>query len=205
MADTYQVTTVAQLEAIYGAPSGNSLVKEVPRITPEYRRLIEAAPFFALASAGPGGLDCSPRGDKPGFVRVLDDTTLAVPDRNGNNRVDTLRNIVADPRVALLFLIPGVGETLRVNGRAAITTDPDLIASFAVEGRPPRAVILITVESIYFQCARAIMRSGLWDAAAQVERKTLPSSGEILAGIRTEFDSVAYDTALPGRLKEGLY
>ena len=140
------ISTIAELEAVYsGKPGETALMKEVARITPEYARLIAAAPFFALASAGPGGLDCSPRGDAPGFVRVLDERTIAVPDRNGNNRIDTLRNIVADPRVALMFLIPGVGECLRINGRAAISTRPDLIESFTVEGKAPRSVLLVSL------------------------------------------------------------
>ncbi len=200
------ITTVKQLEAVYDArPGATALLKEVARITPEYERLIAAAPFFALASSGPGGLDCSPRGDAPGFVRVIDEHTIAVPDRNGNNRIDTLRNIVADPRVALMFLIPGVGEALRINGRAAISTRAELIADFTVDGKPPRSVLLITVEAIYYQCARAIMRSRLWDPAARVERSALPSSGEILAGIQAGFDAKAYDARMPKLLKDGLY
>src|SRR5438034_7952000 len=120
------ISSVEELAAIYGQPSENSLVKEVPRITPEYRAMIEASPFVALATTGPEGLDCSPRGDRPGFVRVHDDKTLMMPDRRGNNRVDSLRNIVRDPKIALLFLIPGAGSTLRVNGRAKVSVDPDL-------------------------------------------------------------------------------
>jgi PPOX class probable FMN-dependent enzyme len=200
------ISTLAELEARYTAkPMETSLLKEVARITPEYARLIAAAPFFALASAGPDGLDCSPRGDAPGFVRVLDETTIAFPDRNGNNRIDTLRNLLAEPRVALLFLIPGVGETLRINGRASISIDPELIDGFAVAGKPPRSVILVDVDSIYYQCARAIMRSGLWDAARQVERASLPSSGDILAGIRSGFDKAGYDARMPQLLRDGLY
>lgn len=203
---SHTISTLAELEAVYSAkPGETALLKEVARITPEYAKLIAASPFFALASAGPGGLDCSPRGDAPGFVRVLDETTIALPDRNGNNRIDTLRNIVADPRVALMFLIPGVGECLRINGRAVISTRPDLIESFTFEGKPPRTVLLITVEAIYYQCARAIMRSRLWDPAARVERKALPSSGQVLAGIRTGFDAAEYDARMPKLLKDGLY
>ena len=205
MRQSYTIRSTAELEAIYGKPSEASLIKEASRITPEYAKLIAAAPFFAIASSGAGGLDCSPRGDAPGFVHVIDEHTVAVPDRNGNNRIDTLRNLVADPRVALLFLIPGVGEALRINGRAAITTDPDLIGSFVVDGKPPRVVLLIHVDSIYYQCARAIMRSRLWDPEARVVRSSLPSSGQILAGIREGFDAASYDTAMPQRLKDGLY
>src|SRR5262249_10523276 len=142
---------------------GVSLLKEVQRLTPEYRRWIEAAPFLALATIGPAGLDCSPRGDPAGeLLHILDSKTLVIPDRRGNNRLDTLRNIVADPRVALLFLIPGADETLRVNGRAVISTDPALITRFTRNGKPPATVLIVTIESVYFQCARALKRAQLW-------------------------------------------
>src|ERR1700716_3546013 len=144
------VTSIDQLERLYGEPFGPSLVKEADRITVPYRAFIEAAPFFAIASSGPDGLDCSPRGDAPGFVRVVDEKTLLVPDRRGNNRIDTLRNILRDPRVALLFLIPGCGETIRVIGRAKISTDPALIESFLFEGKTPRTVIVVTVDRMFY-------------------------------------------------------
>jgi uncharacterized protein len=153
------IATVEQLEAIYGQPNEASTVKVSAKITPQYRALIDKSPFAALATCGPEGLDCSPRGDVCGFVRVHDEKTLMIPDRRGNNRVDSLRNIVRDPRVALLFLIPGSGSTLRVNGRAQVSVHPDLLASFEVDGTAPRTVIIITVDEIYFQCARAIVRS----------------------------------------------
>jgi PPOX class probable FMN-dependent enzyme len=196
-----------QLAAIYDAPiTPASTVKEVARITPHYRRLIEASPFVALASVGPEGLDCSPRGDAPGFVRVLDETTLALPDRRGNNRIDSLSNVICDPRVALLFLIPGSGTTFRVNGRALISTNPELLASFEVDGKPPRTVLLITVETAYFQCARAIVRSHLWDADRQVDPKSLPTPGEILAAISAgEVGGAAYDAEWPGRAAKSLW
>src|SRR6476620_8669637 len=124
----HTITSVEQLEAIYGHPSGAAVWKEIDHINPQYRAFIEAAPFFVLASVGPEGVDCSPRGDAPGFVRVTDERTLLIPDRRGNNRVDSLRNIVRDPRVSLLFLIPGSGTTLRVNGRAYLSVDPELLA-----------------------------------------------------------------------------
>src|SRR5512147_1284576 len=130
---------------------------------------MDKSPFAALATSGPEGLDCSPRGDLPGFVRIHDEKTLAMPDRRGNNRIDSLRNIVRDPRVALLFLIPGSGTTFRVNGRAVVSTDPELLASFAVEDHAPRSVIVVTVETAYFQCARAIVRSELWNPARHVD------------------------------------
>src|SRR6201993_4783910 len=157
------VATVEELEAIYGLPGETSTVKVADRITPTYRVLIEKSPFAALATSGPEGLDCSPRGDVAGFVRIQDERTLMMPDRRGNNRIDSLRNVVRDPRVALLFLIPGMGNTLRVNGRAHLSVDPELLASFAMEGKKPRSVIVMTIEELYFQCARAIVRSDLWN------------------------------------------
>ena len=159
MPDT--LTTIAELEALYGQPGVSSTVKEIDRITPHYRAYIAASPFASLATSGPEGLDCSPRGDRPGFVRVADEKTLMLPDRRGNNRIDSLRNIVRDPRVALLFLIPGVGNTLRVNGRAHLSVEPSLLASFAVDEKAPRSVTVIEVDAVYFQCARALVRSEL--------------------------------------------
>src|ERR1700746_3680478 len=150
------IATVEQLEAIYGQPNDASTVKVADRVTPQYRVLIDKSPFAALATCGPEGLDCSPRGDLAGFVRVHDEKTLMMPDRRGNNRVDSLRNIVRDPRVALLFLIPGSGTTLRINGEAHVSADPALLACFRIEGKAPRSVIVMTVGEIYFQCARAI-------------------------------------------------
>src|SRR5712672_2258088 len=155
------IATIKDLEAIYGQPNEASTVKVSDRITPQYRVLIDKSPFAALATCGPEGLDCSPRGDLPGFVRVDDETTLMMPDRRGNNRVDSLRNIVRDPRIALLFLIPGSGSTLRVNGRAQVSADPGLCASFKMDGKAPRTVVVITVEEVYFQCGRAIIRADL--------------------------------------------
>src|SRR2546421_3749812 len=178
------VTSVEALGRIYGEPYGPSIAKEADRITTQYQAFIEAAPFFALATAGPDGLDCSPRGDAPGFVRVHDEKTLLVPDRAGNNRIDSLRNILHDPRVALHFLIPGCGETLRIRGRAAISADAALTASFAVNGKSPRAVIVIAVERVYFHCAKAIRRSKLWDSTEHIGRERLPSPNAMLAAIQ---------------------
>jgi PPOX class probable FMN-dependent enzyme len=200
------VTSVEQLERIYGAPYGPSILKEADRITANYRAFIEAAPFFALASVGPDGMDCSPRGDPAGFVRVHDERTLLIPDRQGNNRIDTLRNLLIDPRVALLFLIPGCGETIRVNGRAQISVDPALAQTFVMNGKTPRAVIVVTVDRIYFQCAKAIVRSKLWDGSRHVDRKSLPSTGAILADLTCgKVDAEAHDRAAPERLKATLY
>ncbi|WP_134500793.1 pyridoxamine 5'-phosphate oxidase family protein [Microvirga pakistanensis] len=200
------ISSLAELEALYGLPAEASILKESRRIMPEYRAFIEAAPFVALATRGPEGLDCSPRGDGPGFVRVQDDRTLLMPDRRGNNRIDSLRNIVRDPHVALLFLIPGVGETIRVNGRAVISVDPALLEGFAVDDKGPKSVIAITVETIFFQCARAILRSELWNPQNHVPREALPSAGQILASLSgRRFDGEAYDKALPERQRTTLY
>ncbi len=206
MTESHRITTGAQLDALYGAPLGRSLTKEIGYISAGYRKFIEAAPFVVVATSGPEGLDCSPRGDPPGFVRVRDRNTVLIPDRRGNNRVDTLRNLVVDPRISLLFLIPGVGETLRINGRAEIVTDPELRESFAVRGKAPVSVLVVTAERVYFQCSKALARSRLWHAEAQIARAELPSSGEIMAEITGgAIDGAAYDRAHPQRLKDTLY
>jgi PPOX class probable FMN-dependent enzyme len=200
------IATVEQLEAIYGQPNDASTVKVADRITSEYRKLIEASPFAALATSGPEGLDCSPRGDASGFVRIHDEKTLMMPDRRGNNRVDSLRNIVRDPCIALLFLIPGVGSTLRINGRAHVSVDPQLCASFLTEGKAPRSVIVMAIDEVYFQCARAIVRSDLWNPDKHVSAKALPSPGQILAsmsGNRVGGDE--YDRVWPERAQKSLW
>ena len=200
------ITTIDGLEQIYGDVYPPAKAKETDRITPAYRRLIEAAPFFALASSGPGGLDCSPRGDPAGFVHVQDEKTLLIPDRRGNNRIDTLRNIVHDPHVALLFLIPGCSETIRVMGRAAISADPALAREFVMEGKTPRTVLVVTVESVFYQCAKAIVRSKLWDASRHVDRKSLPSAGAVLAEITDgALGGPEHDRTAPERLKATIY
>ena len=205
-ANDHLITTVAQLEALYGEKNPAAIVKEIDHINGSYRKLIEAAPFVAVATAGPEGLDCSPKGDACGFVRILDDKTLAIPDRPGNNRLDGFRNILRDPRIALLFLIPGIGETLRVNGRASISIDPELMQSFAVNGKLPRCVLVVHVETAYFHCSKAIVRSKLWDAETKIDRKSLPSTGTIVAELsQGRFGGEAYDRAMPERIKAQLY
>jgi PPOX class probable FMN-dependent enzyme len=200
------ITSVEQLEALYGQPQETSILKEVDRITPEYRALIEASPFAALATSGPEGLDCSPRGDFPGFVRVQDERTLLLPDRRGNNRADSLKNIVRDPRVGLLFLIPGVTMTLRVNGRAQLSIDADLLGSFAVDGKEPRSVIVVDVEAVYFQCARALIRSDLWNAEKHSSPEALPTAGQILASLTCErLGGAEYDRTWPERARQSLW
>ena len=201
------VTTLDQLEQIYApAPVAASTVKVSDRMTPHYRRLVEASPFAALATVGPEGVDCSPRGDQPGFVRVHDDKTLMMPDRRGNNRIDSLRNIVRDPRCAFLFLLPGSGTTFRANGRAQLSIDPDLLASFAVDGKAPRSVIVMAIDELYFQCARAIIRSQLWNPELHLDPKSLPTPGEILAAMTgNEVGGQSYDQAWPERARQTMW
>ncbi|MEI7292761.1 pyridoxamine 5'-phosphate oxidase family protein [Paraburkholderia tropica] len=204
------LTTTDELEAHYGTPHERALRKEIDHVNADYRRFIELSPFVVLATGGPDGLDCSPRGDAPGFVRVLDERTLALPDRPGNNRVDSLRNVVAAPQVGLLFMVPGVGEMLRVNGRARVSVEAGLLDHFAVDGKPPRSVLLIDIESAYFHCAKAIARSHLWDASRHVERSQLPSAGDMLRRVNDEqygesFDVERYEADLAERMKKTLY
>jgi PPOX class probable FMN-dependent enzyme len=200
------VSDADALQALYGASGEASIKKEVDHVHPHYRAFIEAAPFAVLATAGPGGLDASPRGDPAGFVGVEDEKTLLLPDRRGNNRIDSLRNVLADPRVALLFLVPGVGETLRVNGSARISVDPALLARFDMDGKLPRSVLVVDVHTVYFQCSRALLRSKLWDPQAQVPRSALPSVGRILSDLTAgTFDGATYDRELPARVAGTLY
>jgi len=203
---TTRIETVADLEAIYGRPGETSLVKELDHIIPEYAAFIEAAPFVALASAGPDGLDCSPRGDVAGFVRIHDPRTLMIPDRRGNNRADSLKNIIRDGRIALLFLVPGSGTTMRVNGDAYVTADAELRRSFTVEGRPARTVTVVQVRAVYFQCARALHRSDLWNPARHVDPASLPTPGRMLeVTSRAAIDGAAYDAEWPERAKKSMW
>ncbi len=196
----------ATLEALYGTPSAGAIAKEIDYIHPHYRAMIEASPFMVLATSGTDGLDASPRGDPAGFVHVLDERTVAIPDRRGNNRADSLRNIIRDPRVALLFLIPGVGETLRINGRARISVAPDLLARFEFRGTLPRSVILVEADRVYFQCPKALVRSELWNPEKHLDRKALPSTGTILADISEgKVGGEQYDREYPERLRTTIY
>lgn len=200
------ITSVSELEAIYGAPSENSTVKQVSYITPAYRQHIEAAPFLALATVGPEGLDCSPRGDRGNAVTIVNEKTLMMPDRRGNNRIDSLRNIVRDPRVALMFLIPGSNTILRVNGRAIVTADQDICAPFEIEGKPPRSVIAIDVDAAYFQCARALIRSELWNEVAKIDPNSLPTPGQMLSEISNgRIGGDAYDKEWPERAAKTMW
>jgi uncharacterized protein len=202
----HHLTTEEQLDAIYGAARPASITKEIDHISDEYRAFVEAAPFMALATSGPGGLDCSPRGDDPQVVDVVDSHTIRFADRKGNNRLDSLRNLVNDPRIALLFLIPGVTETMRVNGRATISVDPELLAHYAVDGSEPRTVVEVTVERAYFQCSRATLRSGLWDPDRHVDRSILPTCGEMLQRLSGgDIEAASYDADLENRLPRNLW
>ena len=202
----HRVQSIEQLEELYGPAAPASLSKEIDYISDHYRAFIEKCPFVLVATSGPGGLDCSPRGDPAGFVRVHDEKTVLIPDRRGNNRLDTLRNLVHDPRISLLFLIPGIGETLRINGRADLVSDPALRESFAMNGKVPATVVVTTVDRIYFQCQKALVRSGIWKQESQLQRTDLPSTGEIIQALSKEpFDGKAYDEGYPARMKETIY
>ncbi|HZS30041.1 MAG TPA: pyridoxamine 5'-phosphate oxidase family protein [Gaiellaceae bacterium] len=199
----------AELRAVLGEPADLVKAKIAGRLNPLTRQFVERSPFVVVATGRPdGGLDVSPRGDPAGFVRILDERTLLLPDRPGNKLADTLTNLLEDDRIALLFLIPGVGETFRVNGRARIVDDADLLAGSAVEGKPPRLGILVEVEEAYTQCPKALLRSELWNPEKHVSRDELPSSGEILRAVADpELDVDEYEEARAERYKrrEGFY
>lgn len=198
-------TTVEDLKAIYGEASEASTAKVTAFLTPAYRTMIERSPFVALATVGPEGLDCSPRGDRGAVVRIEDDRTLALPDWRGNNRVDSLLNIVRDPRVALMFLIPGSNSVMRINGRAVVSVAPELIASFVMDGRHPRSVVVVTIEEAYFQCARAVMRAELWNAERQFAANDLPTPGDMLKAAKQDFDRDIYDREWPERAAKTMW
>jgi PPOX class probable FMN-dependent enzyme len=204
--DPHAIGTLNELLALVGTPGEASLRKEAATLSPAYRAMIEASPFALLATHGAHGLDISPRGDPPGFIVVEDERTLLLPERRGNHRVDSLRNLLHDPRVALLFLIPGVGETLRVRGTARITVDPALLERCSMHGRAPTCVLVIGIESVYFQCARAILRSNLWDATDPASERPVPTAGQMLAEL-TEgaAGGAAYDRGLVERQRESLH
>jgi PPOX class probable FMN-dependent enzyme len=199
------ITSVEELKAIYDGVSEASLAKVTKTLTPEYRQMIEASPFLAFATVGPEGLDCSPRGDLGGAVRIQDDSTLLLPDWRGNNRIDSLINIVRDPRVALMFLVPGSNTTMRVNGRAVISVEPALLESFEMDGRHPRSVTVITVNEVYFQCARALMRAELWNPEHFVDPKNLPTPGTLLKAAKADFDKETYDREWPERAAKTMW
>lgn len=201
-----RITTNEQLDALYGTPLPTAIVKEIDHISADYATFIAKSPFVIVATVGPEGLDCSPRGDPPGFVRIENPRSVLIPDRLGNNRIDALRNLVRDPRISLLFLIPGIGNTLRINGRAEIVDDPDLLRSFAMGEKLPRTVIRVATDSVYFQCPKALIRGRIWDPETRIPRDALPSTGEILAKLsKGSIDGAAYDANYPQRMKDTIY
>ena len=198
----------AQLRAVLGMPTDLVRAKVRDRLDHLTRQFVERSPFLLLAtSAEDGSCDVSPRGDPPGFVRILDERTLLLPERPGNRLADSLRNVLSNDRVGLLFVIPGVGDTLRVNGRATLVTDEELLAPSAVEGKVPRVGFLIEVDEVFTHCSKAFLRSALWDPSHYVERSELPSSGEIHRARDPSFDAEAYDAERAGRYarREGFY
>ncbi|MBB2985269.1 MSMEG_1061 family FMN-dependent PPOX-type flavoprotein [Terracoccus luteus] len=208
-ADPHVVTGLDQLLGLYPlATAEPPRGKESAVLTPAYAEIVAASPFCVVSTVGDGGLDQSPRGDAPGFVVVRDERTLVLPDRRGNNRLDTLRNVVRDPRVGLLFLVPGLGLELRVRGTAVVTTDPDELARHEVRGALPTTALVVTVQRVYFQCARAVKRSRLWDPAAHVDPATLPTAGRMTleaGGFTDAGEAGAYDAALEARQDATLY
>ena len=204
-----RISDETELRAIHGSPTDVVVAKITDRLNNLTRQFIDRSPFVCVATAKPGGgLDVSPRGDPAGFVRILDERTLLIPDRPGNRIADTLTNLLEDPRIALLFLIPGVGETFRVNGRAAIVDDPELLAPSAVEGKVPRLGIIVSIEEAYTHCSKALIRSDLWNAERHIDRSELPSSGKIMRSLTDPaFDADEYDRARAERYarREGLY
>ncbi len=203
-ADPFAVTTLDHLAAIYDPPRELVLKKVTHRLEARTLAFIAASPFAILATTGPQGVHATPRGDAPGFIAALDDRTLALPDRRGNNRLDGLRDIIANPAVALLFLVPGAGEALRVNGTARITADPALRARFVAQGKEPATVVLVTVGEVYMQCAKAIMRSKLWGERARPA--AVPSMGELIAAHTGGLvEPASYDAEAPQRLLDTMY
>lgn len=199
------VTSVEQLNELYGAPGEASLVKVTDFLLPEYRTMIEASPFVALATVGPEGLDCSPRGDAGAVIHIEDERTLMLPDWRGNNRIDSLSNIVCDPRVALMFLIPGSNTTMRLNGRAVVRIDDAITQRFVMDGKHPRSVVVITIEEVYSQCARAVLRADLWNPEKFRDAACLPTVGQMLASAKKGFDGIAYDKEWPGRAEKTMW
>jgi PPOX class probable FMN-dependent enzyme len=204
-----KITSLEILEDVYGQPVERALWKEIDHINDHYRQFIEASPFLILATSGDQGIDCSPRGDPAGFVRVVDKNYLLIPDRKGNNRLDSLRNIVINNQVGLIFLIPDVGETIRVSGRAEILLDKNLCESFSINEKPASSVLSVKVEKAYFQCQKAIARSSLWDSSRYIDRKELPTAGQMAKYFsdlkKVDFDWESYDQNYPEHMKKTIY
>ena len=197
------IETIDELEALYGTPGEASLIKVADRLTPLYALWIDRSRFCILSTVGPEGTDASPRGDDGPVVTTDGPKRLLLPDWRGNNRIDSLRNIVRDPRMSLMFMVPGSANVIRVNGRGAVSADPGLLARFERDGARPRTVIVVEVGEVYSQCARAILRARLW--AGEDESADLPSVGDLLAEAKRGFDGAAYDRAWPERAKESMW
>lgn len=197
------VDTIATLEALYDAPGEAAIVKVTRRLTPSQRLWIERSRFCIVATAGPEGIDASPRGDEGKVVEITDESTLLLPDWRGNNRIDSLRNILHDARISLMFMVPGADNVMRVNGTAVISDEADLLARFERDGKRPRTVIVVTVGSAFPQCARAIMRAELWAGGDRSDG--LPSVGDMLSEARAGFDGKAYDISWPARAKDTMW
>jgi PPOX class probable FMN-dependent enzyme len=205
-----KIDSIELLEQIYDVPVGErSIWKQIDHVNDLYRQFIEASPFLILATCGEMGVDCSPRGDPPGFVRVVAADRILIPDRRGNNRLDSMRNIIANPNVGIIFLIPNVGETIRVSGKAEILIDVDLCQSFTIKGKPASSVLSIKVEKVYYQCQKALLRSKLWDPGSYIERSELPSAGQMAeyfsAQHGSEFDGERYDADYAEHARRTIY
>jgi PPOX class probable FMN-dependent enzyme len=207
--EIHLITDEQELRDVIGSPTEQVLAKISDKLNDLTRQFIERSPFMCIATAdADGGLDVSPRGDPAGFVRILDERTLLIPDRPGNRIADTLVNLLTDPRIALLFVIPGIGDSFRVNGRAVITDDAELLAPSTLEGKAPKLGLLVAIEEVYTQCSKAFIRSDIWDPEKHIERSELPSSGAILRSLATpEFDAERYDRERAERYarREGFY
>lgn len=205
-----KITSLEMLESVYSRPvSERSLWKEIDHINEHYQKFIEASPFLIIATSGEQGVDVTPRGDPPGFVRVVSPKCLQIPDRRGNNRLDTLRNIITNPQVGLIFLVPNAGETIRVSGQAEILIDEELCQSFAINDKPASSVLSVTVEKAYFQCQKALVRSHLWDPESWADRGGLPTAGQMTRHFAEQqsedFDGEKYDREYPEYMKETIY
>jgi uncharacterized protein len=200
------VTSSDDLAALYAQPIERVAQKELDHVNAAGRAFIAASPFLVLATGSPRGLDCSPKGDQPGFVKVADDgRTLLIPDRRGNNRIDGLKNLIEDPRIALIFFVPGANETYRVNGRARISADPNLKRQFAINGKEPATVMIVTVEQAFQHCPKALVRSNLWKAGSGGRPQGVPTLGEFWAARTPGIDSAAYDARYKQSMPNELY
>jgi PPOX class probable FMN-dependent enzyme len=200
------IDTPDKLRAIYGHATGRAVSKEITKLEPHSKRFIELSPFLVMATSRPDGLaDASPKGDHPGFVQVIDDETVAIPDRPGNNRLDTMENILVNPAIGLIFFIPGVNETLRINGTAAINDDPDLLQRFEVNGKLPKTVFVVKAQEVYLHCAKALMRSKLWSPDAQAPERPIPSMAQMLRDQTTDEVELESQEDMEARYQNVLY